>query len=123
MPCHGGPSISEPDVRAERDLATRLLCSVLNKLEALPKSALVADILGEEELDAWWTAHKELDRRRKRLPLKMKLDTAIARLRETENKIETIRALGGTPKNQLLLQVVERQAEVDACRLAYEKGE
>lgn len=63
MPCVDPRIEMNVKVVQERlDLVTRLLCEVCGRLEDAGSPLLKLN----DELDEWWTAHKELDKQRER---------------------------------------------------------
>lgn len=82
MPCRDGPDDAYflAEAKQRLDHVTRLLCFVMGRLEATPKSPYSELIMSNADLREWWTSHKVEDMER------------LAREKEAEEKEATKKA-------------------------------
>lgn len=66
MPCqYYGPGEEHAEYSRQLDKLTRMLCSLVKKVEAHNENAQLMDIIRlGNELGAWWREHQESDRQR-----------------------------------------------------------
>jgi hypothetical protein len=97
MPCQSGPDYqTEHSYKAELDKVTRLLCYVMAHQEAmnLGRPFQVRPSY-EDELQAWWAAHKALDEERRKQILRerhdaiQKVEFQIRQLEKQLNELKT----------------------------------
>lgn len=132
MPCNDGGTMGrwyeEQSLIDERekhrktqerlDLATRLLCGLMTKLEASePQDGFTWEELVSEELKSWWVEHRKWDEERIRLEEATKAwaeqVAAQQALDEIQSRIKKIKELGGSPTPKLTMELAVAQGRVD----------
>lgn len=101
MPCRdGGGPCTDPEIIKRLDLATSLLCAVMQELEDslnYGEGGVIEyeDITKIPGLKQWWHAHKMKD-------FQKFVDEANHHLSVIDRKVKDIKALGGIPSEKLI---------------------